>query len=250
MKKILGVTLLLGFLLWMPAVSIAYDIVHAKQNGYLQYWPTINGKKITPIPVWNEVIEKCDWYPSGMVWDDWFHITDVWLEFKCDETCGTTTSHFYAPHYDANQGEWQMYTQADWRTLGIGPGSNRYFPGMTNDTQNLYVAIDMLSWVEGNGSYNITGSPEELYYYTFSNGISDDLPGVYVSNSPLTWNPSANHNDPHHGWSSYDSNGISDWFEGDSYVCHETSTVPEPATVLLFSSGLIGLAGFRRKLRK
>jgi hypothetical protein len=34
-------------------------------------------------------------------------------------------------------------------------------------------------------------------------------------------------------------------------LSYETSTpVPEPTTILLFSSGLIGLAGFRRKYRK
>ena len=41
-----------------------------------------------------------------------------------------------------------------------------------------------------------------------------------------------------------------DQFAMDNFTFNETAPIPEPATILFFISGLIGLAGFRRKLRR
>ena len=43
------------------------------------------------------------------------------------------------------------------------------------------------------------------------------------------------------------SSGSSKWWLMDNFTYEDQASVPEPATVLLFGSGLFGLVGFRRK---
>ena len=212
-----------------------YREVHAKQDGHVEWWYTLNGQKIG-LPFWSQEVEACNWYSEGMEWG-WLK-TDLLLEFVGHETGQQTTTDWFAPQYQDS--EWHMYPMAEWEDLGLGPSSGygTHFPGMNHDTQDIHVVTDMLDWVAGDGSYVLSTDPSQ-HYYSFTDGISSELPGVYVATEPPTWNPDAPSDSPYHGWES-DS-----WYTGeDMYVCHESRVIPEPSTLAILAIG--GLSVFRR----
>jgi hypothetical protein len=57
-----------------------------------------------------------------------------------------------------------------------------------------------------------------------------------------------------HGFAFYHNNygwnGIDDIIGFDNIIFNDVTPIPEPSTILLMSAGLIGLAAFRRKLKK
>lgn len=212
--------------------------VHAKQDGHLTVWLTSFG-----IPIWkvfDDDIKYCKHFKAFCP----APFSDFKATLPCDTTGKTSTSSIFAPYYDTINNQWSMYESAEWESmLGLTSENSLQMPGLNSDSQDLYIAVDMLAWQAGNGTYTITGDPEPIRYYQFTNGICSELPGVFLSTEPLTWNPSAPETDPYHGYSS------ADWYTTTSnevYVCHEFAVaVPEPTTMALL--GLGGLTMIRRR---
>ena len=205
--------------LWGASDAWGWKWVHSKQFGEVKVWITWNGEPVTGWPYVEYPIMPCMWYPKGLVPLFWH--TDLLFKFHCSSVCRWTDTSIYAPYFD---GEWMMHPFEEWESLGLdGEGVEIYVPGMNHMETDLFVALDLLEWTEGGGTYELTWDPEPLTYYTFEDGISADLPGVYVSTEPIEWDPGAPPDDPHHGWVS------AGWYSGDEvFVSHEFGTMPMP----------------------
>ena len=95
--------------------------------------------------------------------------------------------------------------------------------GYEYDDQGNYLGIYL---TDSDDDKNSDNPPDTLDYYSITTGVYDL-------------------------WFIEDFGGINDydWYIG-SVQALDQKPVPEPAAMLLLASGLIGLAGFRRKFRK
>ena len=113
----------------------------------------------------------------------------------------------------------------DWSFLALGaPLRNDLSILVIQDDSGAYLDLITLADVKAIGNYNNTGW--NTYEYTFAADGSGSI-GFGVGN---VWNATDN----------------SKLFV-DNVVNHGTTPVPEPSTILLMGSGLLGLVGYSRK---
>lgn len=187
---------------------------------------------------------------SGLIWLDYSHGNTNWQSQR-DWATGLNTSGVLA--YNLSPGL-NVTWGGDWRlpsTVG-GPWVYGYngtttagYNITTSEMGHLYYASLM------NKGYVATdGTAPQPGYGLQNTGPFNNLQAFYY------WSGTEYSLNPNYAWSFYFFNGYqSNYGKGIRYYAlavrpGEVSAVPVPTSVLLLASGLLGLAGFRRKFRK
>ena len=117
----------------------------------------------------------------------------------------------------------------------VNLGNKGYYDTSGNKPQPGWSPLPNASFIDGNGK---TVSFQNLQHYFYWSGTEFALNpsgawGLYIGYGEQSWD--VKDQDVYFAWAVRD---------GDS------TPVPEPATMLLLASGLVGLVGFRKKLRR
>jgi hypothetical protein len=137
-------------------------------------------------------------------------------------------------------------TPEDYLMLAIGDGS----PLQTDFSNTAYTAVDLVE----DEFYYIAGTYDQSFLTLY-------LDGVEIAQLTIDITGNTGSGDLHIGTHGYtwmsptygiiDEVHIYDYALSQSEILADmTAPIPEPTTILLFSTGLIGLVAFRRRIRR
>ncbi len=149
-----------------------------------------------------------------------------------------------------------------WSSVDVAGGGDHFSAYDFNDYYHEYWDSDTMSAVDDylHAGYGVNlgvytnGGGHALTAWGFEYDDNGDYLGVYVTDSDDNqWGASGlqyysvSWNDINNRW---DLGGVYDgWYIG-GVMALDNNAIPEPGTIILFSFGLLGLAGLRRKYKK
>ncbi|MCW9004850.1 MAG: VPLPA-CTERM sorting domain-containing protein [Gammaproteobacteria bacterium] len=193
----------------------------------------------------NAAIISVDWQSAGdnLITQD----TDSGLEWlDLTVTNGVSLSEIYAQLDVGGTYEgWRYATRAEvaglWDSFG---GDSNYYNGLSTQNNGLFDAMAPFvgdTYVDGNYSSRTPGD----YYSIWVTGDISPSGGHYSATAADTWYEPLYETHDFFKLSDLEANNITP--DMGHALVREVTTVPVPAAVWLFGSGLIGLVGLARR---
>ena len=222
------VLILMGFLglsLWFCAGVVQATSNHVfdaiPPQGKLVFWWTIAGKLQIGIKTYEN--KSNNWTEQDCGAPPLKTITD-WRQYTVDKN--NKRSDVMAGNIKKDS-PWSFYSLSE---LPSVPWQIPDFIAVNPDLETLYTAVNLDLYL----NINPWPSLHPGDHATISNGRLAGLEGIYWSSTEFTFDP-----DSENGF-------VGTPFTGEAYLQNFHDNIPLPPTVLLFGSGLLGLAGWRR----